>query len=143
MEKTLLGVIQVDPRQILQDGLRRELVRQVSRALHETLAFRTPGSASELEGVSEALAARMHGFRRSVEYVQDYCDIAGLKMWQEELGRVINYNTEHECNRYLRKKVYDGQSKFQSKVVPIPRFAGPPPGQHPRGRGVYNFVGRC
>ena len=35
MEKTLLGVIQVDPRQILQDGLRRELVRQVSRALHE------------------------------------------------------------------------------------------------------------
>ena len=143
MEKTLLGVIQVDPRQILQDGLRRELVRQVSRALHETLAFRTPGSASELEGVSEALAARMHGFRRSVEYVQDYCDIAGLKMWQEELGRVINYNTEHECNRYLRKKVYDGQSKFQSKVVPIPRFAGPPPGHAPdAGDGAYNFVGR-
>ena len=46
-----------------------------------------------------------HVFRR---YVQDYCDIAGLKMWQEELGRVINYNTEHECNRYLRKKVRRG-----------------------------------
>jgi WASH complex subunit strumpellin len=30
MEKTLLGVIQIDPRQILEEGLRRELVRRVN-----------------------------------------------------------------------------------------------------------------
>lgn len=30
MEKTLLGVIQVDPRKILEEGLRKELVRKVS-----------------------------------------------------------------------------------------------------------------
>lgn len=29
MEKTLLGIIQVDPRAILEDGLRKELVRQI------------------------------------------------------------------------------------------------------------------
>ena len=43
--------------------------------------------------------------------VQDYIDIAGLKMWQEELARVINYNVERECNRYLRRKVKDDESK--------------------------------
>lgn len=30
MEKTLLGIIQVDPRKILEDGLRKELVRKIS-----------------------------------------------------------------------------------------------------------------
>ena len=40
MEKTLLGVVQVDPRQILQEGLRRELVRQIASAMHGNLIFR-------------------------------------------------------------------------------------------------------
>lgn len=52
-----------------------------------------------------ALAVRMVAFRRSIEYVQDYIDLAGLKIWQEELSRVIYYNIEQECNRFLKKKV--------------------------------------
>lgn len=39
----------------------------------------------------------MDGFGRSVEYIQDYVDMAGLKMWQEELGRIVNCNIEQEC----------------------------------------------
>lgn len=39
MEKTLLGVIQVEPRQILEEGLRRELVRLVATAMHKDLTF--------------------------------------------------------------------------------------------------------
>ena len=44
--------------------------------------------------------------------------MAGLKMWQEELGRIVNYNIEQECNRYLKKKTLDFDSRFQSKVGP-------------------------
>ena len=40
MEKTLLGVVRVEPRQILQEGLRRELVRQIASAMHHTLIFK-------------------------------------------------------------------------------------------------------
>ncbi len=29
MEKTLMGIIEVDPKKLLQDGIRKELVRQV------------------------------------------------------------------------------------------------------------------
>ena len=38
----------------------------------------------ELEPKLKALAERMNGFRRSFEYIQDYVNIYGLKIWQEE-----------------------------------------------------------
>lgn len=108
MEKTLLGVVRVDPRRVLHDGLRTELVRRLSATLHETLVFpplpkkRRDREADAFRSVLERLATDVAGFRRSVEYVQDYIDIAGLKMWQEELARVVDYNVERECNRARR-----------------------------------------
>jgi len=48
----------------------------------------------------------MDGFRRSFEYIQDYVNIYGLKIWQEEISRIINYNVEQECNSFLRTKVH-------------------------------------
>ena len=47
----------------------------------------------------------MDGFRRSFEYIQDYINIYGLKIWQEEVSRIINYNVEQECNSFLRERV--------------------------------------
>lgn len=47
----------------------------------------------------------MDGFHRSFEYIQDYVNIYGLKIWQEEVSRIINYNVEQECNNFLRTKV--------------------------------------
>ena len=61
--------------------------------------------ASELVPKLEALGAIMDGFRRSFEYIQDYVDIYGLKIWQSEMLRIINYNVEQECNSFLRNKV--------------------------------------
>ena len=47
----------------------------------------------------------MDAFKRSFEYIQDYVNIYGLKIWQEEVSRIINYNVEQECNSFLRTKV--------------------------------------
>ena len=59
-------------------------------------------------------------FLQSFEYIQDYIACYGLKLWQvlseqwlrvecrgfqEEFSRIINYNVEQECNRFLKKKV--------------------------------------
>ena len=60
---------------------------------------------SELMPRLQQLGSRMDGFRRSFEYIQDYVDIYGLKIWQEELSRIVNYNVEQECNSFLRTKV--------------------------------------
>ena len=40
------------------------------------------------------LNALSKGFRRSFEYIQDYMGIYGLRMWAEEYGRILAFNTE-------------------------------------------------
>ncbi|KAH9496896.1 WASH complex subunit 5 [Bulinus truncatus] len=77
----------------------------------------------------------MDGFRRSFEYIQDYVNIYGLKIWQEEVSRIINYNVEQECNSFLRTKVQDWESIYQSTAIPIPRF-------QPVDDSSVNFIGR-
>lgn len=135
MKRTLLGIIEVDPRQVLEDGLRKELVYRVSRAFHDILQFKEDES-SECNTTFNTLAATLNAYRLSFEYIQDYIGIYGLRMWHEELSRVINYNVEQECNRYLKKKVYDRTSQYQSRAIPIPRF------QAPDGDMSVNFMGR-
>ncbi len=76
----------------------------------------------------------MNGFRRSFEYIQDYVTIYGLKIWQEEVSRIVNYNVEQECNSFLRTKIHDWQSVYQSKAIPVPRF--PPVDQSVRFRDL-------
>jgi hypothetical protein len=58
--------LQVNPKQLLEDGIRRELVAQTARAMDETLVFARikPG---ELEQRLAVLALRLDGFRRSFE----------------------------------------------------------------------------
>jgi WASH complex subunit strumpellin len=146
MEKTLLGVIQVDPRQILNDGIRKHLVDQISRALHSCLAFDTRGGRGRdpkavVESAITTLREMLEGFRKSFEYVQDYIGVYGLRMWQEEFTRIIGFNTEAEANRYVRKKVLPEQSKYQSRAIPLPLFTRPPAGDASTP-GCVTFMGR-
>lgn len=82
------------------------------------LNYQTP----ELNTKIDSVAKKMDGYRRSFEYIQDYLNIYGLKIWQEEMSRIINYNVEQECNSFLRTKIQDWQSIYQSNDIPIPKF---------------------
>ncbi|KAH0509591.1 WASH complex subunit strumpellin [Microtus ochrogaster] len=104
MKTTLVGIIKVDPKQLLEDGIRKELVKRVAFALHRGLIFKPRAKPSELMPKLKDLGATMDGFHRSFEYIQDYVSIYGLKIWQEEVSRIINYNVEQECNNFLRTK---------------------------------------
>lgn len=58
-----------------------------------------------------------------------------MKIWQEEVTRIINFNVEQECNGFLRTKVHAWESVYQSRYVPIPR--------HPPTDNISeNFIGR-
>lgn len=139
MEKTLLGIIQVDPRQILEEGLRRELVRQITHALHSNLLFKEL-SRQEINKSLATIASTLDGFKRSIEYIQDYIDTAGLKIFQQEISRVFSYYTEQEANRYLKKKTFDTSSRYQSKTVPIPKYESVIVSEE---YGGNNFLGRA
>ncbi len=122
MQKTLLGVIQIDPRDILEEGLRRELVRLIAQALHNNLCSFNEMSGIEINTKYSKLAATLDGIKRSIEYVQDFINFPGLKIYQEEMTRIINYNVEQEANKYLKKKIFDNISRYQNKTIPIPKF---------------------
>ena len=46
MKTTLVGVVKVDPKQLLEDGIRKELVQQVAFALHSGLIFNPKAKVS-------------------------------------------------------------------------------------------------
>lgn len=135
MKTTLVGVIKIDPKQLLEDGIRKELVLRIASSIHQTLTFNPKSKTLELKPKLDLLVKVMSGFKRSFEYIQDYVNIYGLKIWQEEMMRIINYNVEQECNTFLRQKVQDYESIYQSKDIPIPRFAPTDPTSH-------TFIGR-
>jgi len=65
-------------------------------------------------------------------------NIYGLKIWQEEFSRIINFNVEMECNSFLKTgsvSTYD--SIYQSKAIPIPA----PQFSHPDDKSI-NWTGR-
>jgi len=134
METTLVGMIEVDPKQLLQEGIRKELVRQMAMALHGMLIFPN-GTLADMHVRLEKLQKHLDGFRKSFEYISDYVNVNGLKIWQEEFTRIVNFNVEQECNTFLKKKTYPWESKYQSEAIPIPVY--PPVDEHSR-----TFVGR-
>uniref|UniRef100_A0A673MYR0 WASH complex subunit 5 n=1 Tax=Sinocyclocheilus rhinocerous TaxID=307959 RepID=A0A673MYR0_9TELE len=83
MKTTLVGIIKVDPKQLLEDGIRKELVKRVAYALHKGLIFNPKAKPSEL--------------------------MPKLKEMQE-------------CNSFLRTKIQDWQSVYQSTHIPIPKY---------------------
>ncbi|KAG5669731.1 hypothetical protein PVAND_000026 [Polypedilum vanderplanki] len=123
MEKTLVGVIELDPKQLLEDGIRKELVKHVASALNEVLQFNEKQkNVKELQLIEKLnnLSKIIAGLRSTFEYVQDYLNISGLIIWKEEIMRIINFNVEQECNSFKKKKVQF--SRFQSDSIPIPIF---------------------
>ncbi|PBJ73549.1 hypothetical protein BCY84_14619 [Trypanosoma cruzi cruzi] len=138
MESTLVGVIQVDSHQLLEDGIRKELVRQITHELHHSLLFdgKDPISASLFDEELARLARRLNGIRASFEYIQDYVNVHGLCIWLEEFSRIVHFNVEMECNAFMQKKLYPWKSQYQSDSIPIPYFS------RSKEKSAYSFLGR-
>ncbi len=61
MESYLIGVIEVDPKMILEDGLRRELINVICNQFDKTLVFK--GGIQEFERNLHVLSTNMEGFK--------------------------------------------------------------------------------
>mmetsp|Transcript_27925 Transcript_27925/g.57947 ORF Transcript_27925/g.57947 Transcript_27925/m.57947 type:complete len:1294 (-) Transcript_27925:92-3973(-) len=147
MENSFVGEVEVNPRKLLEDGLRKEMVQHISELMNSLLQFdfsadsETTASITKHYGAAmrsmTSLASRLEGFQGALCCIEDYTSINSLKIWHSEMSRIINYNVEQEVNKYLLKKVLDSDSKFQSKIIPIPRF--PRTDNEP---SCINFMGR-
>ncbi len=48
MKTTLVGIVRLDPKRLLEEGIRRELVRRMAMAMHVSLSFNSKAKTSEL-----------------------------------------------------------------------------------------------
>uniref|UniRef100_A0A9J8BNN2 WASH complex subunit 5 n=1 Tax=Cyprinus carpio carpio TaxID=630221 RepID=A0A9J8BNN2_CYPCA len=54
MKTTLVGIIKVDPKQLLEDGIRKELVKRVAYALHKGLIFNPKAKIQDWQSVYQS-----------------------------------------------------------------------------------------
>ena len=120
MEKTLLGMIEVDPKQLLEDGVRRELTIKLGKVLNDTLIFRKE-TLEEFTSKLVELGNQLTNLRRSFEYVQDFIGIYGLKLWQEEMTRIIGYNVDLESSAFFPLK-RSLEETYSTATFPIQKF---------------------
>ena len=115
-------------------------MKQIAAALHTHLQF-TGKTSTELMQRLEKLGEQLDGFRRSFEYIQDYANLYGLKIWQEEFSRIVYFYVEQDCNTFSKKKIFEYESMYQSKNIPIPVYA-PIPALSATLEASVNLIGR-
>lgn len=83
METYLIGVIEVNPKEVLEAGIRKELIKLIAQILEKSLRqpARTP---EEFFAKIVRLSEKLNSFKLSLEYIQDFIHIHGLKMFYEE-----------------------------------------------------------
>ena len=106
LDKTLMGLIELDPKEILVDGIWNELVKTIATILHETFIFKQPGSKEELYQSFESLKSKFAGVKKAFEYIQDFLDISGEAIWKEEISWIFKINLDKEGLMLINKK-YD------------------------------------
>lgn len=133
MKTTLVGVIELDPKRLLEDGIRRELNRHLSKALNSNLIFNNDKTmTAELDARLDDVVKLIDRYRWSFDYIQDYLHINGSKIFEEEvldiklinffnynsycnfhfqMSKIINFNMENECNVFVseHKPLVNGQ----------------------------------
>ena len=104
MESYLIGVIEVNPKEILTDGIRRELIKLICLYFDRTLIFKTK-TIQEFEANLYRLSSNMEGFKQALAYIQDFINIYGLKIWHEEFNRLINAYIDMEAGAFVGMEV--------------------------------------
>ena len=154
LDNVLMGVIEIEPKDILVDGLRRELCKTLAKILHEGFIFKVKAKAAEdqietnAEGIKiqggraafgefgdkfQSLKSKFVGLKRSIEYIQDFLNVQGEKLWREELARIIELAVEKEATRLVNKKYQANLNDDES--IFIPEF-------EPLDETDFTFMGR-
>eukprot|EP00825_Cyclidium_porcatum_P009656 TRINITY_DN14930_c0_g1_i1.p1 TRINITY_DN14930_c0_g1~~TRINITY_DN14930_c0_g1_i1.p1 ORF type:complete len:608 (-),score=99.24 TRINITY_DN14930_c0_g1_i1:421-2244(-) len=118
MEKYLIGVLEVNPKEILENGIRKELIKLICKILDKHLIFKT-GQIEEFQTQLNNLASQLSGFKKAVEYIQDFICTYGIKAFHEEFDELITCYIEMEEQSFLTNKL-DLDALFYDKDIPMP-----------------------
>ncbi|CAH0694098.1 unnamed protein product [Spodoptera exigua] len=120
MRSTLVGVIRVDPAELLEEGLLKELDRHIGKKFVEFLepqGKKYQPTASNLMLRLQKLAESMDGYRRSLEYIQDYINIHGLRIWQKQITAIITESVSKEISFRKGVTLYSPSAGFMGSLA--------------------------
>ncbi|VDO48208.1 unnamed protein product [Haemonchus placei] len=90
-----VGVISINPKELLEEGIRRELALELPSLL--TLLDKN----SSLEDVLRILSLNLHPFQRGFIYMCEHVDVNGHDMWREEVDAVLRRTAKDLMERGL------------------------------------------
>jgi len=109
MKETFIGDLMMDPQEILEEGLRKELISQILSAMHTHLQFSTKSTKMNAKSVESTLqtfvetihtlSRRMECFQKAIISLQDFLRMNGLEIYLQESARVIWWNTNIEMGK--------------------------------------------
>ena len=102
------------PMNILEEGLRYELLIMVSHELDKSLRFQSCSNFSEVESQLAKVGEKLDSIKCSVEYIQDLVGIYGLKIWYDEYNKLVSTYIDVEWNYIRRKEFPDEALKWAS-----------------------------
>jgi WASH complex subunit strumpellin len=82
MKTTLMGVITVDPKQTLEEGIRKQFVKKIIAVLYAALipAKSEVLTQAKFNPMIDAVGGALDGIRNSFEYMGDYVNMDGLRI---------------------------------------------------------------
>uniref|UniRef100_A0A8D8QYM0 WASH complex subunit strumpellin n=1 Tax=Cacopsylla melanoneura TaxID=428564 RepID=A0A8D8QYM0_9HEMI len=103
MKSTLVGIVCIDPKQLLHSGIKKQLAETILTELDKGLTFNAKSKINKTDLMTKLsqLAVVMDGHKRSFEYIQDYVGIYGLKVWYEVLNQVIEETVSTEIDSLM------------------------------------------
>ncbi|KAL4459953.1 hypothetical protein ABPG74_003479 [Tetrahymena malaccensis] len=135
MEKYLIGVIEVNPKEILDDGIRKELIKCICKQLDQRLIFQSNSDITQFQTSLFNLAEHLSGFKRALEYIQDFIGNFGLKIFHEEFDRLILTYIDMEQIAFVTNKL-DYEELLYDDDIPMPDKSVM------EKQGSVNFMGR-
>ena len=153
LDNVMMGMIEIEPREILVDGLRKELCKCLALMLHKEFIFATEhsgrgntgaggqkiqggmGAFGDYEEKFERLRNNFVGLKRAIEFISDFLNVQGEKIWREELGRIIELAVEKEATRLVNKKYQSSIDNIEDGKYYIPEF-------DPVDENDFTFMGR-
>ncbi|VDM81611.1 unnamed protein product [Strongylus vulgaris] len=101
-----VGVVSINPKELLEEGIRRELALELPSLLN---CNDKPGP---LEDVLNHLSDTLQSFRRAFIYMCEHVDINGYDMWREEIDSIV-----HRMANELKEKKLPTVVSFDLHIV--------------------------
>ncbi|CAD8147536.1 unnamed protein product [Paramecium pentaurelia] len=129
----LLGSIEVNPREMLDQGIRKELMALIHKILDSQLIF-PKKDISDFQSKLSKLGEEINGFKLAMEQIQDFVNAKGLKMFTEEFNRLIECYTSMELKGLITGNKEYEELSYDEDI--------PMPDEKSKQYGAINFIGR-